>query len=1453
MIGGLLKQVGRDRWARLPHGRPSGPSLPRALLLFVLLYCAGIASAADLEADFRNPPEAARPWVFWYWMQASVSREGVTADLEAMKAAGIGGAYLMPIKGAANPPLLNPPVEQLTPEWWDMVRFAMTEADRLGLKLGMHASDGFAVAGGPWITPELSMQKVVWTETRVTGGTSLEKSLPQPAAKENYYRDIAVFAFPTPAGAGRTTQQVLPAVTTSIAGVAAQFLVEPGNKETFRSDDPCWIQYAFAEPFSCRSLTIRNAGNNSQGDRLRVEASDDGKTFRFVAQLAPPRHGWQNTDAAVTHAIPPTVARFFRFSWDKAGTEPGAEDLDSAKWKPALRLQGLELSSSPRLHQFEGKTGEVWRISPETTAQQLPDELCVPATRMVDLTSRLDAHGVLRWDAPPGDWTILRIGHTSTGHRNDTGGAGRGLECDKFNPAAARTQFDHWFGEAVRQVGAPLAGRVLKVFHVDSWECGSQNWSPVFRAEFTRRRGYDPVPWLPAMAGVPVQNIAASEKFLHDVRATISELMVDNFYGILASLAREQGCAFSAECTAPTMMGDGMAHFAAVDVPMGEFWLRSPTHDKVNDMLDAISAAHVYGKPVVQAEAFTELRLAWDEHPGMLKALGDRNLALGINRLVLHVFTHNPWMNRRPGMSLDGIGLFFQRDQTWWRPGRAWVDYLARAQALLQQGRPVVDVAVFSGEEIPRRAVRPEQLVSTLPGLVGTEAVTREAKRLANRGEPMREQPAGVNHAANLVDPAQWTDPLRGYAYDTINPDALLRLATVREGRIELPGGASYGVLVLGPEKLSSEISARVDGLIAAGAKVQRGVFQEETLDSLKLARDFTATEGNGSRAEGIAWTHRRLDEGEIYFVSNQRAEVRELALSLRVAGRVPEFWDALTGEIKRANEWSTENGRTLLPVRLEANGSVFVVLREPTRGIAEHRGKNWPEFAPPRQFEGPWQVTFPADKAAAPRSVRFDRLEDWSQRSEPEVRFFSGTAVYEKRFTIPADFKNESRRWLDLGRVANLAEVTLNEVPCGVVWTPPYRVEVTAALRPGENRLRIAVTNTWANRLIGDRARPEAERVTWTNAPDRLKETPLLEAGLRGPVSLVTELTGGTDKPAAVSPEEMQRVYEEAKTPFKYGVVLKGAVEGEMLDCPSVFRHEGRWYMMYVAIRDKVGYETFLARSDDLLHWEKLGKIMSFRQEGWDAWQADGGISLYDYRWDGTHELGQHDGKYWLSYIGGALQGYEPDPLGIGLAWTKNPGEPKAWTRLAENPVLSTTDADMRPFESVTLYKSAVIRDEAQTLGAPFVMFYNGKTKQGSHEAIGMATSRDLTHWTRYGAEPVVDNAPGKPAISGDPQIVRIGDLWVMFYFGFRWKPNAFDTFACSRDLVHWTKWNGANLIEPSEPYDKPFAHKPWVLKHEGVVYHFYCALGNEGRVIALATSKDLRASDPKTSTITP
>ncbi len=1126
----------------------------------ILLLSSGFLAgkSTDLESLFDEPPSEVSPWTYWYWMESAVSKEGLTADLEAMAEAGIAGAYLMPIRGPADPPIWDPPVEQLSPEWWAKVRHAIQEADRLGLQIAMHACDGFAVAGGPWVEPEMSMQKVVWTTQHFENQRGINVVLEQPEDYEGYYEDLAVFAFPSFPGAGLNSRTVPPKVTTSVPGLDASFLANGLGEDRLRYDemDPMWIQYEFDEPFTLRSLELNPDGRDFQSRRLKIEVSDDGENFRQAYRMESPRHGWQDYEQNLTYSIPPVTARYFRFSYDPRGTEPGAEDLDTAKWRPRLRIRGLLLSSEPRIDQIEGKNGGIWRISHYSTDEQIPVEEAVPMDAVIDVSEHMDANGRLRWRPPHrGDWTILRVGHTSTGHTNATGGAGVGLEVDKFNPEAARLQFDNWFGEALRQAGPELAGTVLTGFHTDSWECGSQNWSPVFREEFEQRRGYDPLPWLPAMAGIPLNSAEASERFLHDVRETISELIMENFFGVMRDLAHEAGCFYSAEVTAPVTVTDGLQHFDYIDVPMGEFWLRSPTHDKPNDTLDAVSGAHIYGKPIVGVEGFTQVRMAWDEYPAALKALGDRNYALGFNRMVYHVYVHNPWMDRKPGMTLGGVGLFFQRDQTWWEPGKAWVDYARRAQALLQQGTHVADIAVFIGEEMPRRAVLPDRLAPYLPGLVGSDAFIANQVRQVNYGLPLQEEPKGVWNSANTFDPADWTDPLRGYKYDSVNPDALLRLAEVRDGRIEFPGGASYGMLVVPGtrrmmpegERMSLEMARRIGELAEAGATilvherprttygseddaelealvdrwwphgwegirevgkglVMRGPFPEQDLSSLGMERDFFALESDGSIARKVAWSHRRGEDWELYFISNQASHKRDWTVSLRAAGYVPELWDAVTGERRYAGTWEQKDGRTWLPLRLEAQESVFVVLRRPSTQESVAEGGNWREPEEATALAGPWQVHFDPEYGGPEQPVEFNELMDWTTHDAFGIRHYSGTAVYENQLEWDLDADGSERVWLDLGRVGHIAAVEVNGVDCGVAWTAPFKVDVTDALQSGDNRIVIRVTNTWHNRLIADHDLDEADRITFARAPFRLDGEPLQSSGLHGPVRILTE-----------------------------------------------------------------------------------------------------------------------------------------------------------------------------------------------------------------------------------------------------------------------------------------------------------------------------------------------------------
>lgn len=1064
-------------------------SFTLCLLLCLLTSKLAASANATLEERFNHPSAEAKPWTIWYWMHGAVSKEGIRADLEAMKKIGLGGAYLMSIRGPEGYAYPNA-VNQLTPEWWEMVGYSMQEADRLGLKLGLHVSDGFALAGGPWIQPEESMQKVVWSETKVKGGRITQLALPQPETLHNFYRDIAVYAIPDM----ESHPNVEPIITSNHPTDPSPFL----NPELgFRSAEPVWLQFSFVQPFTLRNIEIVLFGNNYQSHRFKIMASHDGIHFQPVTQLIPARHGWQNSGFQTTHSIEPTTAQFFRFYWNKEGSEPGSEDLDAAKWRPTLRLKQIKLNSVPRIHQWEGKSGLVWRVAHPTCRLTLPKSDCIPLSRVIQLTKHYQ-NGTLNARLPAGNWRILRMGHTTTGHTNATGGGGRGLECDKFSEHAVRKQFDHWFGAAFRHTPPEVAKRVLKVLHVDSWECGSQNWSATFPAEFKKRRGYDLLPLLPVLAGYPIKSAAFSEQVLRDVRVTISELVSDVFYTVLAQETSKLGCSFSSQCVAPTMVADGMLHFSKVTHPMGEFWLKSPTHDKPNDILDAIHAARIYGKHIVQAEAFTQLRTTWDEHPNMLKPLMDYNYALGINKLFFHVFVHNPYIDQRPGMTLDGIGLYFQRDQIWWEHAPAMIEYMKRCQAMLQYGEPVIDIAVYTGEEVPRRAMLPDRLVPMLPGIIGEEKVKKELHRLRNEGQPLRVMPVGVTHSANMADPNQWVDALRGYQYNSFNKDALLRLAKEQGSGVSFGDSNVYKIIVLpsahplNPTNipLSKNTQQKLNAFRKKGVRFASLPWTESDFSSLGVERDLIAP-------QNIAWTHRKSNEANVYFISNQENQERNITLSMRISHKKPEIWIPACGTMTAPEFWESDGNRTTVQLQMAPYESVFVVFRKNVTAHSEARAVS--QKTQQIWMLDPWNVKL----SRSDYSFTLGSLSNLSEHSDPKVKYYSGEIDYSNRFNISTIQPNTQYK-LHLGAFGVTAKVRLNGVECGIVWTHPLSVDITKALRSGINQLDIEIRNTWANAIRGmDTGQPPYAGIA-TNGRYRLQTDSLPLSGLIGPVQIV-------------------------------------------------------------------------------------------------------------------------------------------------------------------------------------------------------------------------------------------------------------------------------------------------------------------------------------------------------------
>ncbi len=1056
------------------------------------------AALSALPLSLFASNEAA-PFTFWYWMYGAVSKPGIHADLVGMKNAGLQGCYLMPIRSSKDKPEFKGTSDQLSPEFWNNVDYAFQQADSLKLDMGIHICDGFALAGGPWITAQESMQKVAWKDTIVTMA-DLRKGVyfRDPECVDNYFESIGCWAMPL--RKGQTSVYPLSKATTLTLSPS----MTRNDKGVFRASEPGTIDFDLGKMATIHSLQIVPSGNNIQSQRVKVLASNDGVNFWLVKQLEPARQGWQSYGHDFTYSIPATTARYFRFAWTPEGTEPGSEDLDPAKWKPVLKLKDIVLSEAPLIHQWEGKSGASWRIAEATPAEEVTADDCVKLSDLVSM--QMSGRGVWRpvgknlkgvsSDKKSKDklYRVLWFYHTSTGQMNATAGGGKGLEIDKFNVDAVDKLFDNWYKKFLDRPHSS----VVKYLHIDSWECGQQNWGYNFAEEFKQRRGYDLLPYMPLYAGVPMESVEKSEQVLRDIRLTVNDLVNDVFFHRLEDRGHNYWKKISHESIAPTFVADGLEHYKYSDIPMGEFWLNSPTHDKPNDMLDAISGAHIYGKNIVQAEGFTEVRGVWNETPAMVKPLLDRHFALGMNRLFFHVDAHNPWMDRKPGMTLDGIGLFYQRDNTWYSESKGFVDYITRCQKLLQMGHPVVDIAVFTGEEMPSRSLTPDRIVEMLPGIFGKERVESEQKRLANAGLPMEESPVGINHSAGILDMKDWTNCLNGYKYDCINKDALIEGSKVENGRLIMPGGISYRILVLpGKTKMdpsfkgySPEVEQRIAELREAGVVIIDQPYTASDFSQYGLPRDVELP-------KGMDYAHRSCEDKQVYFLTNQTNEARDI-------------------------RWKNRDSKNELVAHFEPYQSKFFICDNITTDTVQRSRYYDPvkDVSDVNIFSGTsgqgikaeeplktssWNLEFVENQL----QLKSDTLLDWTKLSDDKMKYYSGRVVYTTQFVIKKKIGKttwegfEDAVLLNLGDVRDIAHVYVNDVDCGIAWTASYEVNITKALKKGKNTLRIEVVNTWANALKGtDKGKAPYEGI-WTNAKYRMKGDELLPAGLLGSLNL--------------------------------------------------------------------------------------------------------------------------------------------------------------------------------------------------------------------------------------------------------------------------------------------------------------------------------------------------------------
>ncbi len=1140
------------------------------VMSFIGLACVAITSPCGAQSietiakDFQSPPDNYRPDTWFHVIGYNISKDGLTKDLEAIQAAGLRGIQLF-CRGGGEFPNVKP-VVPLNPEWFSLMGHAAKECQRLGLGFTLQNCGGWAMTGGPWVPIEEAQRELVQTTFHTKGG-DFDGHIPvskEYLKDDKNYQDVCVIAFPTPLG---DDQPVL--VPTRFDSnnnkVAWEKIFNPEDDlylsgknsravmgkhhdryvEKVNGDDT-YVQVRFASPVTIRSLRIPSTAVFAPYSKLAsnvslvLEIVENGKR-RQVATIKIPDGCWMDKQHDITLAVPEVTTKELRITF-------------AGKGEPFVGR--LFLQSKPRTHNWEAKAAYALReLMQDNETYHSPECIINPKT-ILNLTDKLSANQ-LDWTTPYGDWTILRFGHVNMGVVNGPSPQElQGWETSKLDKQPLENHLrGGMIGQLTRTPGSVPRDQ-LNGLLADSWERMIPTWtmnSETLFDEFKQRRGYDLRPFMPAMAGYLIQDASQTEKFLRDLRETMDDLYVENFFAHFTTLSNELGAQSYIEgATGEVLPGDALRYYGVADIPMTEFWYRKSEIDE--DALNykpvkyAASAAHIYNKRIVAAEACTEGGSNWTEDFYCVKPLIDQHFALGVNHLVFHTFTHNP-NEVFPGSTFGGTtGFPFVRNQTWWKHMPSFTDYIARCQCVLQQGEYAADVLWYLGDEIER----PPYQMAPFPD---------------------------------------------GYQYDHVNAEVLQSTVSAANGNLTIRDGGTYRVLWLRDSKrMLRSTAGKIRDLVSSGAIV----LGDKPLESPSLMDDeedvavvrAIANELWGSDASGMKkvgkgkvywgqsigdvldaeavqpdlilprelkafWHHRKMNDADFFFISSQNANATDACVSFRVINRLPEIWNAVTGEQNAAAVWNAKDGRIDVAIPFDPNGSVVVAFREPApsesiskiaigeqivldsdpRWFQEHpqNHKNpvqhsnnqlvfWEagDYALTQSNEtvttvsvnvhskplnDDWQVGF--EKGwDAPSTIRLDSLMPLSDHPLKSVQYYSGTVTYNKTVT----WERGDNVMLDLGTVGDMAEVWCNGKRMGTRWAPPFVFDLSKTAKDGSNELEIRVTNTWRNQLIYDAGRAKGAKRTWTsNPPSRNTEQPK-PYGLIGPVVIRSGITSSHD-----------------------------------------------------------------------------------------------------------------------------------------------------------------------------------------------------------------------------------------------------------------------------------------------------------------------------------------------------
>lgn len=1038
----------------------------------------------QLRTDFVTPPDTTRIACYWYWISDHISSEGVAKDLRAMKEEGITRAYIGNIGIGEN----TGEVKFDTDAWWDAIHTAMKTATELGIELGMFNSPGWSQSGGPWVKPEQAMRYMTSTEKVVQGGDKISITLDKPAGE---FDDIKVIAFPVTYNEEKnkikniTAQPALPDAKTLIDEDKTT-----GTKLAGDKDGKLTLDLVLNEAKTIRSAKIyaNNYSINTMA-HLQVKNGDkytnlaDFKLDRYSQEL---NVGFMPL-APVVIALPATTANEYRLIVD------GASD--------AIGLAEIELSSFPFMERYVEKSlGKMfqeplpywheyqWRTQPTVDDAQY----IINPSKVVDISACLSGD-TLTWDAPEGSWKIMRIGVTPTGVKNSPASKeATGLEVDKMSRKHIAAHFDAFMGEVIRRIPAEDR-KCWKAVVMDSYEMGGQNYTDTLFADFQKKYGYDPIPFLPVLNGLVVESREISDRFLWDLRRLIADKVAYDYIGGLRDVSHKHGLTTWLENYGHWgFPGEFLEYGGQSDEIGGEFWAVGSLGNIENRA--ASSCGHIYGKRKIYAESFTSGNYKYTDYPAVFKQRGDRFFSEGINSTLLHLYIHQPYEDRQPGVNA-WFGSDFQRFNTWFPQLDLFTTYLKRVNYMLQQGLNVADVAYFIGEDIPKMT--------------------------------------------GITEPAL----PKGYQFDYINAEVIEKSLTVKNGLLTLPHGTQYKMLVLPPlETMRPELLKKIQKLIEKGAivlgpapsrspslqnypqadqevqqlatkmwsgnepykKIGKGMLitatdMKSVLEKIGVVPDLKSDENLP-----ILYGHRTMKKGDIYFVSNQSDKEIVFTPEFRVQGMKPEWWNAISGEIRPLPAYTQTATGTKVPMRLAAYESAFIVFtgkatydKLPT--FVEY---NCPEPKKVLEITTPWSLRLVNTFRDFEKTITLKQLENLSKNQDADLKYFSGTAYYSNDFTLDA-IPAHKRLCLDLGKVNFMAKVKINGQYVGGVWTPPYRVDITDAVKPGANHVEIEVVNTWANRMIGDMTLPESERKIWAINNAWTANSALQDSGLEGPVVL--------------------------------------------------------------------------------------------------------------------------------------------------------------------------------------------------------------------------------------------------------------------------------------------------------------------------------------------------------------